>query len=88
MVRKYEPNAFCLDYSILGIGQNISADSRLKDISFLYGLMKGGINNTRNDSGQYYKSAIFRYYLEKNITHEKKVIKSVLFDGKDVNLSP
>lgn len=47
--------------------------------------MKGGINNTRNDSGQYYKSAIFRYYLEKNITHEKKVIKSVLFDGKDVS---
>lgn len=85
VVRKYEPNAFCLDYSILGIGQNISADSRLKDISFLYGLMKGGINNTRNDSGQYYKSAIFRYYLEKNITHEKKVIKSVLFDGKDVS---
>lgn len=80
VIRKYEHNAFFLDYNKdVGRREVIPAEKRLDDIGILYGLMKGGINNTEN-----YKSAIFRYYLERGIINEKKVIKQELFDGKHI----
>lgn len=82
VIRKYEQNAFYLDYRELGRRMDIPAEKRLDDIGILYDLMKGGINNTGKRDEQYYKSAIFRYYLEKGIINEKKVIKQYLFDKK------
>lgn len=76
VVKKYAPNAYYLDYQPLQKKQIVSPEERLNDISIVYGLMKGGINA---DKTQYYKSALFRYYMEKDIVHEKKVIKKCLF---------
>lgn len=84
VIRKYEQNAFYLDYREVGRRRDIPAEKRLDDIGILYGLMKGGINNTGKRDEQYYKSAIFRYYLEKGIINEKKVIKQYLFDEKSI----
>lgn len=74
VIRIYEPNSYYLDYQKLG---RTSCNKKLEDIGILYGLMKGGINTTEH----YYKSALFRYYIANGIIHEKKAIKTVLFDG-------
>lgn len=85
VISKYEHNAFFLDYNMdVGRREVIPAKKRLDDIGILYGLMKGGINNTEKKDKQYYKSAIFRYYLERGIINEKKVIKQELFDEKHI----
>ena len=78
VIQNYEPNAYYLDYQQF---RNINYHQKLDDIRLLYGLMKGGINNTWRNPEYYYKSALFRYYMERGITHEKKVIKSILFDS-------
>jgi len=83
-IKKYEPNAYCLDYQILGKNSKITKKERLDDIQLLYGIMKGGINNTKQNLEQYYKGAIFRYYLEKGIVSEKKVMKEFLFNGNEI----
>lgn len=84
VVQKYMPNTYYLDYQLLGKGKKVSAEDRLNDIGIIYGLMKGGININK---AKYYKSALFRYYLEKGIVHEKKVIKQCLFgDGNKKNI--
>lgn len=80
VVQRYMPNAYYLDYKELEKGQIVPAENRLNDIGIIYGLMKGGINP--KNKTQYYKSALFRYYLESGVVHEKKVIKQCLF-GKE-----
>lgn len=76
VVQKYMPNAFYLDYQTLGKGQGASAEERLNDIGIIYSLIKGGIYLNKE---HYYKSALLRYYQERGIAHEKKVIEQCLF---------
>lgn len=82
VIREHEQNAFCLDYNVQGRRWDIPAEERLDDIGILYGLMKDGIDNKGKKLG--HKGAIFRYYQDKGIINEKKVVKQYLFDGKSI----